>query len=197
MGRRPVHLRRQPLRARVCLAVCAALGASFLLVGSPVAGSSPTPARYGPHGSQFTVAFLRAPPPLANSATLNKGFPAGTRAVAFWDGSVDVFKSPTLPRPPVYVVIDYTLPSAGDASALLTGLHHLSRLRPHRVGRLSGLEFLGAERLIAASQHVNPTDPTATEGLLVLVSGRTLFEVQAFGTNSRAVAAFMASFNVP
>ena len=64
------------------------------------------------------------------------------------------------------------------------------------VGRLSGYEFIGPETSAAYQGSGKATDPSASEGTLVLAEGKTVFAVLAITAQPAADRSFLASFRL-
>ncbi len=151
--------------------------------------------RYGPLGSQFTASFPSKPRSASNSTSLLQNFPAGSHAYAYWlSPSTQIFgHNVPVPAPPSFIVFVGVLSSAAGGASYVQLVGSLPGMKVVTLDGLSGYEFLGSEGS-KLNQGNKLTDPKATEGVLGLRRGATVYLVYAITAGRPAAQAFLASF---
>lgn len=201
--------RRIPLLAVILVLVLLGVGAFAVLhtLGgnsssgpqTPVAAPA-TPARtaYGPAGSRFIAAFPSPPKSVANSGSLLQNFPPGTHAYGYWVSPDigDIFASTApVPHPSTFAVVAAALPSPSMAAEFLSGGQKLGMVQRVNVDGFAGLQYLGPENS-AINQGSTLTDPSATQGEMVVVKGSTAYIILTVTSDPSTARQFLASFHV-
>ena len=97
-----------------------------------------------------------------------------------------------MPRPDAYGVAVAVLGSESFAAELAHGLRTDLRARAITVDGIAAGEIVGSEK---SFPHQNSeSDPTASEGFLILDVGRTVFVVLAVTDSESSTRAFLGSF---
>jgi hypothetical protein len=174
----------------------AALTVGLAEVLAGCGSNGPAAGIYGPAGHRFTVAFPSAPKAESDTGNLREGLPATSKTYGYQvSGESDIFAhSATVPRPPAYGVAIAALPSTSFARTLAGGLQKSlkAKAKAVTVNGAAGAEIVGAEKTFP-SQGTVP-DPNASEGLLVVRQGSTVFLVLAVTSKATTTRAFLRSF---
>ena len=169
--------------------------ASVILAGCSSSGTTASHQVYGPSGHQFSIAFPSTPKSQSNTTGLLTGLPSGSKAYGY-DVSPDanIFSSAALPvpRPPTYGVIALVMPSTQIAKSFLQTLSQTPGVTAFAVSGLTGYRFLGSERTINDANRIS--DPSASEGVLFLDRGATVYVVEVITAQLAVAKAFLASF---
>jgi len=101
--------------------------------------------------------------------------------------------SAAISLPPSYFVVVAVLPTASDGPGYLHQLAQVPGMKAVKQSGLDGDSFVGSEN--SGLNQGNPlSDPTASEGVLALVHGATVFEAFAITAHPSAARTFLASF---
>jgi hypothetical protein len=168
---------------------------SALCALSIEAGGASRHATYGPSGHQFSIAFPSKPKSASNTSGLLDNYPKGSQAYGYWvSPGTNIFASSApVPKAPSYIVVVGLLPSASSATSFLKQLSQIPGMKSTKVGGLSGFEFVGSEKS-AINQGNTLSNPSASEGALVLRQGSTVFLIYAITTRQSVARTFLGSF---
>jgi hypothetical protein len=170
-----------------------------MLATSAGTASGSTPSRqpkYGPPGSQFSIAFPSSPRSASNTQGLLRNYPTGTKAYGFWvsPDAGNIFAAyASIPHPSTYVAVARILPSPDDGATYLQRAGLISGVRAVSAGGLSGYEFVGSENS-AFNQGTKLSNPKATEGIMILGRGATLYVIIAITSDAKSARSFLRSF---
>jgi hypothetical protein len=152
-------------------------------------------ATYGPPGHRFSIAFPSEPKSATNTSGLLNNFPKGTLAYGYWvSPSSNIFASSApVPIAPTFLVAIGVLPSTPSAVSFAKQLSQIPGMKAAKVNGLGGFEFVGSEKS-AINQGNTLSNPSASEGVLVLRQGSTVFLIYAITTQQSAARKFLNSF---
>jgi hypothetical protein len=98
-----------------------------------------------------------------------------------------------VPRPPTYLVAVIVTRSAKTAKSFVQQLSAVPDVRRYAKNGLSGYQFLGPEKS-PINQGSQISDPTASEGALILDHGTAIYVVEVITARRASSQAFLASF---
>jgi hypothetical protein len=148
-----------------------------------------------PVGAPFKAAFPSPPQADADDVTAAQHFPGAVSATAYWvsPDSADILNPGTpLPPAPTYLVAIGKFASHTAAAAFTASLRQTPGVRPAKIGRLRGDQFLGREG--SAINHARGvTQPHAWDSEVALTRGSTVYLSIAYTTNRAAATSFTHS----
>ncbi len=168
------------------------------LAGLVLAGCSSGTANgavYGPPGHRFSIAFPSTPTSEADTKAILESLPLGSKVYAYAvsnDAHIFANASPT-PPPPTYAVGVFVLASAISATEYVAYFADQRGVRRVTIDRKSGVEFVGPETS-SVYKRQGATDPTTSEGTLLIAQGKTVFIVLAVTASANTARAFLSSF---
>jgi hypothetical protein len=178
-----------------CTRLTLQLAVATIILAGCSSGTTSADHVYGPSGHQFSVAFPSVPQTQANTSGLLAGGPAGSKAYGYEvSRDAQIFSAAALPvpRPPTYAVIVIVMPSTRIAKNYLQTLSQTPGVVPFAVRGLSGYRFVGSERRINDASRLS--DPSASEGVLFVGRGATLYVVEVITAHLADAKAFLSSF---
>lgn len=165
---------------------------------SACCSSGPTAAHqvYGPSGHHFSVAFPSTPKSQSNTTGRLTGLLTGSKAYSYQvSPEADIFSSAALPvpRPPAYGVAVIVMQSPSVAKAFVNTLSLIPGVKRFAVSGLSGYKFIGPEKS-AINDTSRVSDSGASEGVLFLLRGTTVYIVEVISAHLADAKAFLDSF---
>jgi hypothetical protein len=150
---------------------------------------------YGPPGHRFSIAFPSTPKSEADTEEILESLPLGSKVYLYAvSNAANIFanSSPT-PRPPTYAVGVFLLASATSATEYVAYFADQPGVRRVTIDGKAGVEFVGPETS-SVYRRQRATDPTASEGTLLVARGKTVFTILTITTSANTARAFLSSF---
>jgi hypothetical protein len=178
---------------RVSRVAIVALVLSVVLSGCG-SGSANAIKTYGPPGHRFSVAFPSPPIQEVDTSNVSGGLPLTSKVYGYQvSPERDIYAaSAGVPRPPSFGVAIAVFRSTSVATRLAEAVAQSVGAKTVRVHGLLSYQKVAAEG--SFRDQSTPTDPTASEGFLIVRQEKTDFVVVTVTTHAATARAFIASF---